>query len=134
MKHEAVSLGQRQGAQVLDETLHDPGRLEDWLEVLSIRRVDAVEQGFDVALDHGERCAELVRNVGQGRLPLLLDLLQARAHRVERAGEVADFARAFLSHAGAEVAGFDPARGLDQLPDGYRRPADVPAPVPRAGR
>jgi len=81
----------------------------DWLEVLPIGRVHPVEQRLDVALDHGERGPQLMRHVGQRRLALLLHLLESAAHRVERAGQRADFARTLLRHADAEIARFHPA-------------------------
>ena len=53
-------------------------------------RVDAVDDGLEVAGDHGERRAQLVAHVGQQRPPLLLVGLETRGHRVEPVGELLD--------------------------------------------
>ncbi len=66
VEDEAARLGQREGPQVLDQPFQDPGLLEERLEMGGIGRIDAVEQGLEVALDHGERGAQLVGDIGQG--------------------------------------------------------------------
>ncbi len=92
VQDEAAGLDQGQRPQVLDQPLHEPGLVEDRLEMGGIGRVDAVEQGLEVALDHGERRAQLVGDVGQGGSALLFDLFQAGTHGVEERGQVAHLA------------------------------------------
>ena len=70
-------------------------------------------------MHHREWRAELVAHVGEESAPLLLAALQARAHRVEGAGERAHLARATHAHPRREIAAFDAAGGVDEV--GERR-------------
>ena len=94
--------------------------------MLRVRRVDAVDDRLDVALDDRERRAQLVADVGEQPPALRLVDLEARRHRVERAAEIAQLARAAvdLRDTRRVVAGLDPPGRLDERVQ--RRP-DPPA-------
>jgi hypothetical protein len=124
MEGQRARLGEAQRAEVLDEARQDLRLLEDRLEVGLVDRVDPVDQGFEVALDHGERVAELVADLGEERPPLRLVGLQAGRHRVERPGEAAELhgSAADLRDADRVVAGLDPAGRIDEIAEGCRDP------------
>jgi hypothetical protein len=93
--------------------------------------VDAVDHGLELAAQHRERSTQFVAHVGEQRAPLPLVRLQASGHRVERLDEPAQLPHAVARHLdpGAEVAGADLARCLDQ---GAERDRETPCAPGRA--
>ena len=57
MQPQRAALGQREGAQVVDQPREQVGFLEDCREMDLVGRVDAVDEPFEVPLDHGKRGA-----------------------------------------------------------------------------
>ena len=53
MERQRAGLGQAERPQVLDQAGEHAGLLEDRSEMLRVRRVDAIDDRFDVALDDG---------------------------------------------------------------------------------
>ena len=83
-----VTEGQR--AQVLDEPIERAGLLEEQQEVGVVARVDAVELGLDLGLQHGQRRAQLVGDVGQEPAAGVLRGVEPAGHVVECPAERAD--------------------------------------------
>ena len=69
---------------------------------------DAVAQRLEVALQVGQRRAQLVRRVGDEVAPHRLLALEAGGHLVERVGQAGQLLRAFARDAGRVVAVGDP--------------------------
>ena len=85
LEFQAAAFEGGNGEEVLDEEVQAMGvALDDFEEALGDFGVvaGAVEEGFDVAFDEGERGAEFVRDVGDEFLALALELFEA--------GEVAE--------------------------------------------
>ena len=84
--------------------------------MLRVGRMDSVDQRLDVALDHGQRRAQLMADVGQQRAALLLVGLESGRHRVESASQLLDRpqVRSGLTEAHGVVAVLDPTRRSQQ--------------------
>ena len=96
----------------------------------AIRRVDAVDDRLEVALDDGQRRPQLVADVGEEGPPLALVGLEPLGHRVEARGSARASARPRLAAAGRRGPSSRrprPAGRLDQpverSPGGPERPA-----------
>ena len=96
--------------------------------MLRIRRVDAVDDGLDVAPDDRKRRAQLVTDLCEQAPALRFIDLEACRHRVERADEIAQLARAAvdLGDAGGVVAGLNATGRLRRVQ--RRRDAQKPDP------
>jgi len=70
VQRERAALGQREGAQVVDEPGEHLRLLEEHRDVLAIDRSHAIEERLDVALHDRERRPQLVGHVGEELLPL----------------------------------------------------------------
>ena len=92
---------------------------------VGVGRVDAVDERLDVALDHRQRGAQLVADVGQQRAALALVGLEPGGHRVEAAGQLEQLGRPAIRLLDPDrvVAGLDPARRVGQLGDRLAQPA-----------
>jgi hypothetical protein len=110
MQRKDPALRLRQRLQLLDQRGQDTRLLQHRKEVGVVARVDALDQALEVALDDGERRAQLVRDVGQETPPLLVVRLEALGHLIERAGEATDLRRPALGDAHRVVARSDPSR------------------------
>src|SRR5437867_3386734 len=80
-----------------------------------VRRMDTVDERFEVALHDGERCPELMAHIGEKAPPLLFARLETAGHRVERARESARLAGSSFAHSGGEIAVGDAAHRLDHV-------------------
>ncbi len=129
MQRQRARLGQRQGAQVLDQPREDARLVERRPKVLLVGGMDAVEHRLDLALDHRERRPELVADVRQQGPALSLVRLEARGHPVEGTHESPHRQRAPrpFPNAGAVVARFDAPGGLDEIAEWDGEPPDRPA-------
>ena len=128
VQRERTGLRQGERAEVLDQPIEDPGLVEDRGEVLLVGRTNAVEDGFDAALDDGERRAKLVRDVGEEGAPLPLIRLESRRHGVEATSELGDrrWSGPFDRHTRAVIATLDPGRLVDEGIENGAGPADRP--------
>jgi hypothetical protein len=77
VEREGARLGKAQRAQVLDKPRQHPRFLEDRAEVLGIGGIDPVHDRLGVALDDGQRRAQLVAHVGEEAAALGLVGLEA---------------------------------------------------------
>ena len=82
------------------------------LERRSIGGHDAVPKGFEVALQVGERSAQLVGGVGDELASHSFLLLDLAGHAVERCREGADLLRTARSHANGVITLSDELRGI----------------------
>ena len=78
------------GPQVVDEPLEHPGLLEDRGQVRLVGRIDAIEDGLEVAGDDREWRAQLVADVREERPPLFLVRLEPGGHGVEPSRQFPD--------------------------------------------
>ena len=92
-------------------------------ELTLVRRIHAVQQSFELALNHRQRRAQLVRHVGHQIAAQAIVVLQAFGHRVERARKRAHRRRPVLRHPRRVVAR---RHAVGALHDGAERQADVP--------
>ncbi len=92
---------------------HEPLRfLEQRFVGLPVGRDDPVTDGLEVALQVGQRGAQLMRGVGDDVAPLALALLEGGGHLVEGVGQAGQLVRRRAWHARGEVpAGHAPRRG-----------------------
>ena len=51
--------------QIVDQSRHDPGFVEQGRQVLVVGRVDTVEQGLEIALEDGQGRPQLMADIGQ---------------------------------------------------------------------
>ena len=93
------------------------GVVEQHRQVGVVARVDAVELGLDLALQHGERCAELVGDVGEETPARLLRRLEPARHLVEGSPERAHGPRAGGSHTGVIVPATETLGAVEQVAD-----------------
>ena len=126
MQAKSAGLRERERPQIVDQARQDARLVEDRAQVRLVGRIDAVEHTFERPLHDGEWRAQLVADIGQEGASRLLVRGQARAHRVERSSQRADLRRAAFRHLGADLAGLDSARRLDEIPDRRPGPADEP--------
>ncbi len=108
-------LAERQRAEVLDESVERAGLIAKQLEVGIVARVDAVELRLHLGLQHGERRAQLVGDVGEEPAAGRFRCVKAFGHAVERGAERAHGARARRLHARRVVAGADALGALEQF-------------------
>ena len=86
-------LTERQRAKVLDESVERPRLIAQQLEVGVVARVDAVELRLHLRLQHGERSAQLVGDVGEEPAAGRFRCVKAFGHAVECGAERAHRAR-----------------------------------------
>ena len=98
------------------ETHHAVDLLVQRLESSTVRGHDPVAKRLQVALQVGERSAQLVRGIGDELAPHPLLFLDLAGHAVERRGEGADLLGSARSHAHGMVALRDQLRGVADLP------------------
>ena len=115
MEGERAGFREGQRAEIVHQTRYHARLVEDRLEMLSVRRVQAIEQRLEVALHDRERRSQLVRYVSEQPPTLLLARLEALAHRVERPREGPQLPRTARPHACAVVPGLDALRRVDQV-------------------
>ena len=87
-------LRQGQRPQVVDQPGQHARLVEDDREMRGVRRVDAVDDRLEVALDDRQRRPQLVADLGEQRPPLAFVGLEPRGHRVEARDQLADGAQA----------------------------------------
>jgi hypothetical protein len=94
-----------------------------------VGRMDPIQDRFDVAGDDGQRCPQLVGDVGEEAPPLCRIGFEPRRHRVEAAGEGPDRRRrgSVENDTSAVVAGLDAGGLLDQVVEHPARAPDRPA-------
>ena len=85
VKRERPGLGQRERAQVVDQPGQDARLVEHDREMRRVRRIDAVDDRLEVALDDRQRRPQLVADLGQQGPPLAFVRLEPGGHRVEAA-------------------------------------------------
>ena len=93
-----VAGGQR--AEVLDEAVERAGLVKQQVEALVVARVDAVELQLYLPLQHGERRAQLVGDIGQEALTGALGCVEPGGHVVEGVAERAHRPRSVRVDAG----------------------------------
>ena len=123
MQRERARLGGRERLQVVQQPRHHLGLFQDRSQVRLVDGMDAVDQRLEVRLDHGERCPELVRDVGEQLPAPGLVRAEPLRHRVERAPEPLHLSRASLLDTGLVVPGGDAVGGLHHVDDRRREPA-----------
>ena len=77
--------------------------------------IDAVTDALGLPADDGERCAQLMGQVGDKGAPVAVGGRQPRAHRVEGASERLQLSWSAFRHLHAVLAGLDPPGGIDDL-------------------
>ena len=111
-----AGLGEAQGSEIVDEPLQHPRLLEDRADVGRVGRVDPVEQGLEVALDHRERGSELVGDVGEEAAARRILRLEPCGHRVEGPAQASHLASALvIGDPNGVVGSLDPPGGIDEL-------------------
>ena len=123
MQRERARLGGRERLQVVQEPRHHLGLLQDRSQVRFVDGMDAVDQRLEVRLDHGQRCPELVRDVGEQLPAPGLVRAEPLRHRVERSPEPLHLPRASLLDTGLVVPGGHAVGGLHHVDDRRREPA-----------
>ncbi len=86
----------------------------------------AVPERLDVAPDGGERCAELVGDIGEELVLAPAGLGEGPGHVVELTGQVGHLVVALDRHPVSEVAGGQVVGGLGHLPKGLGEPPGDP--------
>ena len=112
-----------EGAQVLDEAVERAGLVEQQVEAGVVARVDAVELQLDLPLQHGERRAQLVGDVGQEAVASGLGRVEPGGHVVEGVPERAHGPRPARVDAGGVLAGPDALGALEQVAHRPGQPA-----------
>ena len=96
------------------------------VQVMRIRRIEAVEHRLDVAADHGQRGPQLVREVGEQLTTPVLIGFQTPGHAIERLRELSIVSPAPNLDLSGEIAVRDAAHGLHHVADRTGRPAHSP--------
>ena len=120
----------RKRPQVVHEAREHPRLLQDRVDLRFIAGIDAIEHPLEPALQHGERIAELVRDVGHQMAPLHVLRFEPRRHAVERARQRAHPARTVLGGADREVALRHAVCRFDHL---AQRKSETPHQAPEDG-
>ncbi len=101
---QTAGLGLGQLVEVLDQPGEDTGFVVDGGDLGLLQGVDAVEQGLEIALDHAERGAQFVGDVGHHALAQALLAVQVGGHAVEAGGQLADLVPAVDGYLGVQLA------------------------------
>ena len=117
MQRQLSGVAQRERPQVFDEAIQRAGVVEQHRQMCVVARMDAVELGLDLALQHGERCAQLVGDVGEETPARLLRGLEPARHLVEGSPEGAHSSRAGGSHTGVIVPAAEALGAVEQVAD-----------------
>ena len=85
-----LQVGGREQVQVIDQLADAQHFLVQHADGFATQRPNAVLQRLDVAAQHGQRCAQFVRDVGQPAPACAFQSLQAFGHAVDVAHHVTD--------------------------------------------
>ena len=100
---ERSALGMRQRPKILNQPGQRPRIFEDPLDMSLVAWIHAVQHTFEPPLHHGERCPQLVSDVGHQLASLPLLLFQSRCHAIERGGDRPQRWRSELSDSHTEI-------------------------------
>src|SRR5207244_8189432 len=107
-----------QGIERAGKPDHPVDFLVQRLERRAVRGHDTVPKGFEVALQVGQRSAQLMCGVGDELASHSLLLLDLAGHAVERCSEGSDLVGTAGSHANAVIILSAELRGLADLAEG----------------
>ena len=106
----------RQVEEVVDEPAEAARLVEDSGQGVVVGRLDAVGEVLETSGQRGNGRAQLVRDGGDQRPALRVDVAQVGGHLVERAGQLADLVAGRGVDATRVVAARHPSRDLGHLP------------------
>ena len=117
MQRERPALGQGERPEIVDEAAEDVRLVEDRGQVRLVCRMDAIDDRLEVALHDGQRCPQLVADIGEQAPPLALVRFEPICHRVEPAEQRADGAGRppTLVHAHRVIASLDARDGCGEI-------------------
>src|SRR5687767_9803993 len=94
MQPQCACLSSGEYAQIVEQSGHHPRLFQRRFEIRPLRRVEAIQDSFNIALNYGKGSAELVGDIRKEVPPLFLARPQSFDHSVERANEAPHLTRA----------------------------------------